>query len=103
MHSCCPSRSIQAPVGYPEWSVSGCTAVWTYISVLREMNIGMEVGRESGSFTWYLGSSNGLTWAMNCCTTLGLQSERKEPWAERQEPKFLALVLLTLEASIFHL
>ena len=46
-----PSRSIQAPVGYPEWSVSGCTAAWIYISMLREMNIGIEVGRESGRFT----------------------------------------------------
>lgn len=69
----------------------------------REMNIGMEVGRESGHFPCLLGSSNEITWGMNCHTTLRLQSERKEPWAERQETKFLAVVLLTLEASISQL
>lgn len=36
----------------PQWSVSGGAVGWTYLSVFGEMNIGMEVGRESGQQQW---------------------------------------------------
>lgn len=48
-------------------------------------------GGESGHFICWLGSSNGITHGMHGWTAFGLLGRRKEPWAERQETKFLAL------------
>lgn len=37
---------------HAEWSVSGGTARWTHLSISKEIDIEMEVGRDSGHFTY---------------------------------------------------
>lgn len=37
---------------HAEWSVSGGTVGWTYLSIFKEIDIEMEVGRDSGHFTY---------------------------------------------------